>query len=109
MRTYLHKILEGMHFSKLPSKGNTELLILMYYCAYVTLQEAREEVSHEFGRVINSLRHYQQICRTSDASKYVGMIELGRMKWAVSVERMKVMKNSDPKILWKEAIWKTEV
>ena len=35
------------------------------------------------------------------------MIESGN--WAVSVERMKVMKISDPKILWKEAIWKTEV
>ena len=30
------------------------------------------------------------------------MIESGRKKWARSVERMKVMKISDLKILWKE-------
>jgi hypothetical protein len=98
-----------MHFSKFPSKGNTQILIVMYYCAYVTLQEAREEASHEFCRVTNSLRHCQQFCGTSDSSKYVGMIQFGGMKLAESVDKMKIMKNSDPKILWKEAIWKTEV
>jgi len=38
------------------------------------------------------------------------MVESVGMKWAVSVERINIMKTYDPKKnLWREAIWKTEV
>jgi len=69
IRTQLPKIPEGVHFSTFPSKGNTQLLIPMNYCVYVTLQGARQEASHEFRCVTDSSRHCQQICRTSNSAK----------------------------------------